>query len=668
MPRSRHALRGPVAALLVLSLLSAALLLGPVVRPAEAKEKLKPLATNQMNRGDQLGFNWDPNTQGVIRDGTNDCFDGAMNMKVNGGDFRASGPPMQTKDGGEYVLRGAVGDIAITRRIRLDLVKGAARYVEVLQNKSKRAVTVTLEMRSMLGSSCQQVMTDQGRGVLNGPLEKKESGLIAVHGGGSRPSVLFQLRTPRSKVVPQIQVKSNRTFTFTWVVKIAAGKSAAVLHSVAQRRWGGPPMGKQLKAEFEPFLERKWAAGLPGAVRSALVNHVGSAGGTASLSANRPADQAIREVAAAYEVERGDDSVVLIERDKPLKGEVLGETLQVATRLGEASVPFDEVAVLLGGANRGRSMRLYLRDGEVLAGAVRAEQLQFVTQAGLEIPLDPAGIDALFLPKDAADGKLKPGSAAFLTQLDGTRLALAKAEGGQLDAVTPWGDLDLPLEEAVRIDFMREPVPGLWILTRNGSRVPVAIQGGSLKVESLRFGPVEVEPGSIAAWQRNGVDVPLAKNEDGETTGPLATHTRLAGECFLVGALADEQLHADTLAGSTAIRIDQILKIERDDEDESIRPAFVFTLKSGETLNGRLRERLISVQTPYGLCRAPVLHLRGYRWYPPPAEPGPDEPGDGKVDEAKPEDAKPESGDAPKDAPPKDSAPKKDAPGGKGGN
>jgi hypothetical protein len=550
-----------------------------------------------------------------------------------------------------------VGDIAVTRRIRVDLVKGAARYVEVLQNKSRRAVTVTLELTSMLGSSCQTVVTDQGRGVLNGPLAKGESGVIAVHGGGSRPGVLFQLRSPRSKVIPQIQVQNNRTFVVTWIVKIPAGKSAAVLHSVAQRRWNGPPMGKLLKAEFEPFLDRKWAVGLPSAVRSALVNHAGSGGGTASLAVTQPADEAIKEVARAYDVERGEDSIVLIEKDKPLRGEVTGESMHVETRLGKAEVPFEEVAVLLGGANMGRSMRLYLRDGEVLAGEVHADDLLFATKAGLEIPLDPAGIDALFLPKSDADGTIKEAAEAFLTQLDGTRLALAKAAGGRLDAVTPWGDLDIPLDSVVRIDYMREPVPGLWILLRSGSRLPVALQGGASELESLRFGVVEVEPGSLAAWQRNRVSVAMAKNEEGENIGPLATHVRLAGECFLAGELADGKLHVDTLAGTTPIEIDQIQQIERNDEDETSQPVFEFTLKTGEKLTGRIKEPMLSVRTPFGLCRAPILHVLGYRWHAAPAEDDADDADDGEAPKDEAPSDPPASGDAdPKAA--KDAAPK----------
>ncbi len=669
---SRRRPRRRSAALLTATACLAALLLalGP---DAAAKEKLSPLAAGQMNRSDQLGFNWDPNNQGVIRDGTNDCFDGAMNLRVNGGDFRASQPPMQTKDGLEFVLAGAIGDIGITRRVRLDLAKGAARYVEVLHNKSRRAVTVTLEVKSMLGSSCQTVVTDLGRGVLNGALEKRETGVIAVHGGGSRPGVLFQLRTARSKVVPQVSVQNNRTFAFTWVVKIGAGKTAAVLHSVAQRRWNGPPVGKLLQAEFKPFLDRKWAAGLPSAVRGALVNHQGSGGGAAALTKAVAADTQIKEVAQAYDVERGAESVVLIERDKPLKGTVVGETVTVQTRLGEATVDFDEVAILLGGANLGRTMRLYLRDGEVLAGEVVAEGLVFSTKAGLEIPLDPTGIDALFLPATKDDGKIKEAADAFLTQLDGTKLALAKGADGQLDAVTPWGDLVIPLGHVIRIDYMREPVPGLWILLLNGSKLPVTIQGGAMQLNSLRFGAVQVEPGSIAAWNRNRVTVPMTKNEDGEPAGPPTTHARLSGECYLVGHITEERLRADTLAGTTPLQLEQLRRFDRSDDDDGGQPEFDFTLKSGEKLRGRLQERLISLRTPYGMCRAPVLHLHGYRWFEPLPEPEPDaKPGEEAA--ANGTDDEPPKQEPAKDAPPKDgpakgaaieAAPKQPAPEGK---
>jgi len=607
----RRLLVGLVAILLTLGAVSPG--------PAGAEEQLTPVAPDHLDRSDQLGYQWDPNVQGVLRDGTNDCFDAAMSLRVGGSSFTGN-ETLQTKDGEELVLRGSAGDIAVTRRIRIDLVKGAARYVEVLENKSARSVTTTVEVRTNLGSSAQAVVSDKGRGVLNGPLEKDEVGVVAVQGGGPRPGVLFQLRTPRSNVSPEITVANNRAFTFMWTVEVPAGEAIAFVHTVAQRRWNGPPAGTALEAEFKPFLERTWLAGLPSTVRAAVVNHSGAEGPTA-LVRREPADESIKALAEAYDVKRGEEAVVFFEKEAPLSGTVFGANVRIVTRLGTAEVPFGEVAVLLGGAAMGRSMRVCLRGGEVLAGEVKAEGLLFASKSGLEIPLEPAGIDALFLPRGTQDGDVANGADALLTQLDGMRLALAAAPDARLHAVTPWGALDVPLDDVVRIDALREPAPGLRMHLRDGSTVPVVLQGGSLKLQSLRFGPLEVEPASVAAWQRTAADAQVERtNTDG---APRRTHVHLAADCHLVGALDGEKLQADTIAGATPLvvaHLEQIERAEDADADGAGLPRFEFTLASGEKLQGRLRERLLAVRTAYGLCRVPVQHLRDYRRLEPPGE------------------------------------------------
>ncbi len=653
-PAARHGFRRTLSTL-TLALLALVLLPHPG-QEAQAAEKLTPANASQLSRSDQRGFNWDLNVQGVIRDGTNDCFDGAMSLKVNRGAYGSNQAAMQTKSGEELVLQGALGDIAITRRVRLDPALGAVRYVEHLHNKSKKTVTVAVEVTTRLGSSAQTVRTSAGRGFTGGTLEKAETGLIAVHAGGSRPGVLFQLTTPKGQHAPRITVQSNRTFKFTWNLTIAGGQNAAVLHSIAQRRWNGPPLGQPLLDEFKPLLTRTWTADLPKSVRNVLLNHRGVAGASATMTSATSAGDAIKEIAKAYDVDRGEAAVLFIEKDKPLNGSVEGEDFVVETRLGATEVAFEDVAILQGGANMGRSMRIYLRRGEVLSGHVRSKGLRFATKAGLEIALDPAGVDALFLPAAAEDGGVPLGVEAFLTQLDGTTLAMGPSKTAKLRTVTPWGDLAIPLSAVVRIEYHREPVPGLWILLLDGTKAPVAVGGGALRLTSKRFGAIDVEPGSMASWVRHGAQAAVATGPEGEGGFPPTTHANVAGDCYLLGTMTGERLHIETLAGLTPVFVTQIRVLERNDDGDDARPSFDVTLKTGEKLSGVLRERMATLKTPYGICRMPVIHLLNYRWFGPAKKAAPP-----AKDEANGAEA---TGDAPKKAP-KKSAPKKAAGGGK---
>ena len=625
-----------MAAALLLALLLAA--------PAAAKEKLQPV-NGTMARTDSQGFNWDPTPQeGVIRDGTNDCFDDAMRLRVKGGQFAVQGKPvLQTKDGLEYVFEGVIGQVGVVRRVRIDPQVAAVRYVEMLTNRSKRTVRLTVEIWSMLGGNAGGVVTDLGRANVNGPLQKGETSLFALQPSRSRPSVIFQLRDARSKMVPVVSVQNNRTFTVTYSLTIPPGKTVSLAHAVAQRRYAGQPAVKQMEQELKPMLDAAWLKGLPGTVRATIANRDASGATVEGLTKALPAHQEVLQLAKAYDVERGELAVLFLEREKPMKGFAAGMALDVATRMGTVKVPFTDVAVIRGGAGVGRSMRLFLRDGEILAGDIQAPGLLFRTEAGLEIPLDPGGVDALFLPQRERDGTVAEGTDAFLTQLDGTKLSLAKGAEVTLAAVSPWGDLTIPLEDVVRVRYAREPLPGLWALLRDGSRFPLTVRGESWKLMSRRFGGVDVAPGSIAAWSRHGVAAALAKNEDEEVV-PTTTHAQLVGGCFLAGTFAETKLTLETVAGGTPIEVGAIHTLTRSDDAEGAGPAFVIKLKSGETVQGRLAEPLVRFETPRGTCLVPVLHLWAYRWSPPPgAEP--------------PEPAEPEDKPAAKDE-----APKKDAP------
>ena len=82
-----------------------------------ADEALVPARFNPLT--DSRGNRWDINPSGAISDGTNDCFDNGLALRVNGGDVPFS-RPMMTNGGAEYVLTGRSGSLTITRRIRLD--------------------------------------------------------------------------------------------------------------------------------------------------------------------------------------------------------------------------------------------------------------------------------------------------------------------------------------------------------------------------------------------------------------------------------------------------------------------------------------------------------------------------------------------------------------------
>ena len=70
-------------------------------------------------------------------------------------------------------------------------------------------------------------------------------------------------------------------------------------------------------------------------------------------------DGMIRALAKYHNVQRGKDAILLIEPGTPLEGALVqaadsGQEVEVQTVHGPARLSLDEVAVLIGGGNRGR--------------------------------------------------------------------------------------------------------------------------------------------------------------------------------------------------------------------------------------------------------------------------------------------------------------------------
>ena len=578
-----------------------------------AGETLIDLNPKKLSRSDQKGFVWDPEPTGLLRDGSNDCFDGALELQVNGKSFTPNLSKKMTADARELVLTGRFGSLEVTRRIRFDETLSAARYVEIFRNLGSREITVQAVLSTALGGSAAATVTNIDNPMSGGMFERDEIGILAEQRGGNRPSVLFVLSSPGSPLDPTIQIKNeNHNFKFTWNVKVPRGRTVSLLHTIAQRRYRGRPVGAALQAEFAPFLTSKWAAGLPNSVHAALANFRGGGPGAAAISARTSAHGEILALAKQYDVERNADAVLFVEAGKPLPGSVRGSKVRIETLRGPVEVPLADVAILKGGANLGRSMRLYLRNGEIFIGEAVAEGLTFVSKAGLELPLSPAGIDALFLPEDDLDGLAPDGAEFFLTQLDDAKLAVTADAATVLDVATPWGDLQVPLGDVIRLRYTREPRPGLWLLLNDGTRLPVAITGGPLQMNSLRFGEIHVEPGAIAAWSRHGV-APPAPASYGNVSGPQQTHAYLGGRAFLVGHMDVERLSMRAVSGDAPIDPRSLQHMERTGGGEGELGMFAWTLRTGETVRGLLRDRLIPFVTPRGRCYVPAMHLLGYR-------------------------------------------------------
>lgn len=558
--------------------------LGAVPAGAAAVRAERLVPANFAARTDALGFSWDVTSTGAIKYGTNGCFSNALVLTVNGCQFNSPGP-MMTADGSEYVLTAGVAGVEVTRRVKVLPKASITRYVEVFENRGNSPLALTVTLQTKLSSQCQLVMSDSGAPNPTS-LGKKECGLLALRQQGSRPSVVFWLAGTRSRVKPGIVNNQNYNLTFSYSLTVGAGKTVALLHGVAQRRINAIPDVRALQGLFAPFMSRKWMRGLPRKVRRTIAN-------TGRLGYAWGADFQGSMSLENLGVSRGKTDILALGGESRLSGAASCEHLSVETRYGPKAVPFEDVAAMVGGKPSAGGGRLYLRDGQVFCGELKARGLRFTLNSGFEMSLSGTTAGVLAMRVVPGDGEPARDAVAFVETFGGDRLAVAGGPSASLTSVTPWGPLEIPLDELRWLSSDGES-PGHRIRLRDGSSFFAFLDDSPLALKTLSFGVREFRPGDIRAIEtvRGG-----REEADERIARP---HLVLVGGNVLVGMTDLPAVNLVAAGQVVPLPPGQIRVMHNLSEENGAEAGggtvFCAEMWGGGTLVGRLHEAILPVR------------------------------------------------------------------------
>jgi len=602
-----------------------------VARGAET-EKLINANFNPIT--DSLGYRWDFNQHGYVQSGTNGCLSSAGRLYVSGNQFSSS-RPMMTADGGEFVLSQNMSGVDVTRRIRVDRKRGAARFLDVFRNPTGQARHVSIKYQMRVGSNWQQAVTNTSS-PFAGVLGKKDFGVLAISSSSSRPSALFLIASPRSKTKPTVQVTSNRYIYLNYSLPVKAKGVASLVHLIAQRRNVNATHAPKLFSAFHKTSLIK--PEIPRDLRRTVLNfRVGHGLGTDYEPGQE--FQAVLDLADELGVERSKVDTLVVDEEAHISGQVVCRALKVRTIFGETSVALSEVALLVGGASSGRPTRVYLRNGEILGGTVEAPGMKMNTESGTTLALNPAQINALVMRADKSDGKAPANAAAFLQNHHGDRLALAAGQPLVFDAGTAWGTLPLRLDQLVQISYARDPFPCHRLLLKNKSQISAILGNEELVAKTLRFQDVKLTPQNLSRLTSVVQRKPGQENDEEDEEEVQEPYCELAGDNIIVGQLDLPVLHIAYRIGKTPVKRETIRSLERSDESEG-HPVFEVELTGDRKMSGRLAESIVPIRMGDLCLRVPVGHLLAYRvpegWKPasgeapktdkPGAEPAPKQP------------------------------------------
>ena len=519
---------------------------------------------------DGAGYKWDINSYGTVNDGTNDAYDGGMQLQVNGSSYSWGSSGKLNKAGDEVEIGPWThGSVKIYRRIYIDKKGGYCRWIDIFENPGA-ATTLTLRYYSNMGGSTRYIYSTLGKAALT----DKDWGCVTAYSTGStsRPCVAHVWATRGTKAAnkPTFQhSKDNDSLYYNMTLKIPAKRTVATCFFEAQRR----PYASAQKF-LKEFRADREIQKIPPALRRILVNMGGITLtlGTLELQRHEKHDLAV--------LRNGDE----------LLGTIQNPKFVIETFYGKLDLPAEKIIGIAASTTGDSHVQVGLVDGQVLAGKfVNAPlKLKLVNSddktAALALPMAKLKT-AAFRLSTKRPGEIPIRSAAIILR-SGQQLFFTV---GDLDATfhTEYGDVKLKPEDLRNIHFDTAGGGLHRAVFRNGS-----VLSGLLVAEELSLGLALGPKLTIPRHMARRLAFPGAAHE----TGKLAT-VSLRNEDLVYGRITDESLAVQTRFGKVTVAPGTINSI-------TFKPGMVgpvlIKLHNGTAVSGKLLTETINVQIEPG--------------------------------------------------------------------
>ncbi len=604
------------------SLFSTALLLEAAPKKS-GPEALVPAQMQPIQ--DDKGTQWSVNNYGFLQSTGNTFFNNILMLHVAGQQFY-NYQPLMTSDGKEYVLPGQqpmVG-LQITRRIRLLEKDGIMRYVDLFHNPGSAAVNTQVEYRNNFSNPVKTSMTD--RGAANpAVLGRNETSLLIFSKQQGQKSVLFTLCGAQSKLKPAFTRRQQYEVTFSYPLSVPPGQTVALSYAVQQINAPSETDKPALDKLFKTATSTRFLKSLRSEDAQNVANFAqGASSGPSALLAGQGIE--------SLEVERAKSDVLALGEKTRLLGTASCAEFSVTTDYGAATVPFEQVAALAGPPRAGGLARVFLRDGQIFSGTVKAGDFRFAMPSGARVDLELATLDRLVRSATPDDGKWDPQTAAVLYTYRGETLAIASGAPAIFLATTPWGTVKFSLDDLLWFGPSDDSPVGQQIELKDGSRFYGYLSGDPVTLSTRLFGGKTFGPPQIRGLI-TAAAMARVKEENGRAgtakPAPVATvasaepgqpQVVLAGGQRLPGQIDAAML--TVLTGSKTIEIPpqgiRHLRNAADDGDEpdvGENPPFSIELWGGSTIVGQIKDPVIPLRVRDSVWRVPAADLM--EWHTP---------------------------------------------------
>jgi len=411
-------MRQPLRTLTVLGLLAAS---APAAQPKGIHIRSSRQTSFTWVLQDALGYRWDISNNGMVSDGTNDAYDGGMQLQVGGSGYSGVSQGRLSKDGREVEIGPWTrSGVKIYRRIFVNVKAGYCRWIDIFQNPAARTAALPIRYYFNMGDGTHRVHASSGKPALG----KADWGVVTCgsSSSSSRPAVVHVFASPHAELIPRFQhSRGNDTIYYHATVKVPPRKTVALCFFQAQRRPYAAAV-KMLKA-FNPSRELRL---VPRALRRILLNM-----GSATLQVG------------PVEVRRDEEAdLVVLRNGDEIRGRIANERYVLRTEFGEMTFPAGRVLALSCPGGPHRPSFAVLADGQVVAGELTSGPVVVAMTAGSRLEVPAKGLlQAAYRIGPGRPEEVFPAEAMVVLR-SGPRLAF-DAKGLTLPFDTAHGPVEL---------------------------------------------------------------------------------------------------------------------------------------------------------------------------------------------------------------------------------
>ncbi len=585
-------------------------------------------------RHDKQGFLWQADRFGALTSGETQYLPSGLKLSVSGVPFQPQSASLKDGTASNGVVDLDLSEkrkaITIGRSLWFDLDRGGVRVIDRFTNTGKAKVTLRVEFKTTYPFSWQNLHGVDGEFLKVDPapvLGERDFGvLVRFSQTEGRHDTLFLTSSEKNALRPVMTASSNnREMVFLYDLALGGGESRTLVHWILQRNLSSPSDAKESLAPFyqgRRLIDSRVPSNVVGSVANFNRQTFPKDGGTplrldSLLSLNEFIDK--------IGVHRRDEDILFISANNQLVGKVDPRAeIKVISGFGrDTSFPIKEIAAIQGGGGIGRIPRIFLRDGRVLSGAFEASNLSL--KVGNEWTVDslrPDDLNILLCSLSLEDGVPPPGTSAFLELRNGSVLAGSAKNTSLVSMVTPWGPLQLPINEIDELGYVTRPGPRFRLVTPEGSRLTVFIPTETLALTQASGEILDIPTALISRiWKEGRTSTTTVAEEDywldfsevPEELRPVNGFL-LGGNNILNGTLEGEDLSMIDGASVVRVAVAEIVSIQRSlEEGTSSRPVFEIELKNGDVLTGELRAPVLKIKDGKNLWEIPVAHLIAFR-------------------------------------------------------